>query len=221
MAPLRKINPKVRASPQAKAVTLTNKPAGDGAASIDTPGWQAFADGWKAQHPEYYGGQKIDPNKAMFNSLLGDATNTANTGYGHSIADSYGNEATFASDLGANLTPRDPNADPSAVTQGSIDWGHVQASNPFSKAALLVRSFGEQQNRTTNGYAARGQLYSGAIQNQRGNDTFGYQQGQDTLNKGLLRYLTGQSTGRRDAGVTRDTTINNGGFDALKTLLGG
>jgi hypothetical protein len=50
-----------------------------------------------------------------------------------------------------------------AVTQGSFDWNNVEASNPFSKAALLVRNYKQQQNRTTNSLASQGQLYSGAM----------------------------------------------------------
>jgi hypothetical protein len=189
----------------------------------DTAAWQAFADGLKAKQSQP---PAEDPATAQYKSLLGDATTNANRTYGTTLVDSVGNESSFASDLGATLADRPKDADgayldPSAVTTGTFDWGGVQASNPFSKAALLVRNYQQQRGRTTNGYAAQGQLYSGAIQNQRGQDTFGYQQGQDTLQKALQEYLTGQSRSRRDAGVTRDDTINNAGLTGLGSLLGG
>jgi hypothetical protein len=158
--------------------------------------------------------------KAQYGSLVQDATNSANTGYQNTVTDSIADEGAYGLDLGATLGARDPNADPSTVTQGSFDWNGVEATNPFSKAALLVRSYEQQQNRTTNGLAAQGQLYSGAMNNARSQDTFGFQQGQDSLQKALQQYLTGQAATRRNAGVTRDDTINQAGLAGLSTLLG-
>lgn len=46
-----------------------------------------------------------------------------------------------------------------------IDQGYNDvASNPYSKAALLQASYRQNQNQTLNSYAARGQLYSGALE---------------------------------------------------------
>jgi hypothetical protein len=122
-------------------------------------------------------------------------------------------------DFGATLGSRD-GLDPAAVTQGSFDWNNVEASNPFSKAGLLVRNYHQAQNRTTNSLASQGQLYSGAMTNQQGDNTFGFQQGQDSLYKALQDYLGGQARARRDAGVTRDDSINAAGLTGLGTLIG-
>jgi hypothetical protein len=162
----------------------------------------------------------VDPARAQYDSLLNDARNTYGTQYQNTLADSIAGEGSTALDLGATLGSRD-GLDPTAVTQGSFDWNNVEASNPFSKAALLVRNYHQEQNRTTNGLAAQGQLYSGAINNARGNDTFGFQQGQDSLYKVLQGYLGGQARARRDAALTRDSSINGAGLTGLGTLLGG
>lgn len=166
-----------------------------------------------------------DPPKpdysAQFKGLLADATNTANTGYQNTLADSLANEASYALGLGATLGARDPSLDPSVATSGSFDWNNVQSTNPFSKAALLVRSYQQGQGRIDNSYASQGQLYSGARVNAQDENTFGYQQGQNTLQQALLDYLTGQSRVRRDAAGTRDQTVTGTSLEILKGLLGG
>lgn len=157
--------------------------------------------------------------KSQFKGLMDNAKTGADATYKGTLADSIAGEGTFALDYGATLGSRD-GLDPSEATSGSFDWNGVEATNPFSKAALLVRSYNQQKNRTTNGMASAGQLYSGAIQNARSQDTFGYQQGQDALNKAMRDYLTGGSRTRRDALGTRDKTINDAGLAGLGTLIG-
>jgi hypothetical protein len=158
--------------------------------------------------------------KAQYEGLLTDARTNAGRTYGNTLADSIAGEGATALDLGATLGTRDPNADPTSVTQGNFDWNNVEASNPFSKAALLVRNYKQQQGQTLNGMASQGQLYSGALLDQQAQDTFGVQQGQDSLYKALQGYLAGQARARRDAGVTRDDSINNAGLTGLGTLIG-
>jgi hypothetical protein len=51
-------------------------------------------------------------------------------------------------------------------------------------------------------------------------NTFGFQQGQDSLYKALQDYLARPGRARRDAGVTRDDSINNAGLTGLGTLIG-
>lgn len=158
--------------------------------------------------------------RAQFEGLLGDARNNAGRGYNNFVANSIGDEGTAALDYGATLAARDPNADPSTATGYSFDWNNVESNNPFSKAGLLVRSYKQQQNRTTNGLAAQGQLYSGAYQNQQAADNFGYQQEQDSLLKGLQAYLVSQARARGQAGIARDDAITQAGLSGLGSLLG-
>lgn len=158
--------------------------------------------------------------RAQYQTLLGGATNNANATYSNTVNDSIAGEGDFALDIGATLGSRTGLAD-SAATQGSINWGGVEANNPFSQAALLVRAYRQQGNRTTNSLAARGQAQSSAMLSQRGEDAFGYQQGRDTLQKGLIRYLAGEARKRKQAGTDRDTTITDAGLSGLGALLGG
>jgi hypothetical protein len=84
-------------------------------------------------------------------------------------------------------------------TQGLQDYGYTQAptgaltfdpSNPFSRAALLRKNYMEGKQGTQTGMAARGQLYSGALQTaQAANDT-GFNQGENSLQRALLAFLT-------------------------------
>lgn len=158
--------------------------------------------------------------KGQLDAALQPTRDAAGKAYGNMLGYSIADEGTAANDYGATLAARDPNADPGTATGYSFDWNNVDSTNPFSKAALLVRSYKQQQGRTTNGLAAQGQLYSGAMLNQQNTDQFGFQQGQDALQKGLSSYLTGQSRARTDAGVTRDSTINGATLAGLQSLLG-
>lgn len=210
------------ASPRSRAVrsgVTSNYPAFDdtGVATNGNPTGAApppqgtFVD--STPHPEVGA-------KAAYDQAILNATNPANATYGSTVDQSIAGEGAFGLDVGATLDQRDPSWDPSVATTGHFDWNNIEASNPFSKAAALVRSYHQQQNRSLNGLAARGQLHSGAMGHQQGLDTLGYQGGQDTLDKALLGYLTGQSQARKAAAATRDSTIANAGLTALGSLLG-
>lgn len=147
--------------------------------------------------------------------IVSGATNSANTTYGNTIGTINTGEDTLAGNYGFTLT-RDPTS--GAVTGYAID-PNVDVNNPFSKAALLDKSYHQQQNRTLNGYAAAGQLYSGALKNQQGADTSNYNQGVDSLTKEFGGGITGYETARTTAGTTRDTTIGNANTDNLNTIL--
>lgn len=194
-------------------------------AAHGTPGFgigSASALATIAASPTYNPPAPPDPYaaaRAQYGSLIQNATNAAGTTYKNTLADSIGGEGAYGLDIGATLGARDPNADPSAATQGSFDWNGVEATNPFSKAALLVRNYKQQQNRTTNGLAAQGQ-FGGALINAQAQDTFGFQQGQDSLSKALQGYLAEQARTRRNASDTRDSTINSAGLAGLQALLG-
>jgi hypothetical protein len=59
------------------------------------------------------------------------------------------------------------------------------------------------------------------MQNQQGENTFGFQGGQDSLYKALQDYLAQQAAARRDAATTRDNSINQAGLTGLGSLIGG
>jgi hypothetical protein len=76
-------------------------------------------------------------------------------------------------------------------------------TNPFSQAALLKRSYDQAQRGNTNSYAARGQLYSGALQNAQDESGFQYQAGSDKLTKALTDFLARNTS----AGSQNDTNL--------------
>jgi hypothetical protein len=80
-----------------------------------------------------------------------------------------------------------------------FSFGAVDPNNPFSKAALLKQSFEKAQRGNTNSMAARGQLYSGALQRSQDNSLSEYQQGDNALLTALRQNL-GQ-LGQAYAGV--------------------
>lgn len=89
-----------------------------------------------------------------------------------------------------------------------LDYGYTEqpgagslsfdAQNPFSRAAQLKLRYDQARNGANTSYAARGQLYSGALQNAR-NELNRQQAGaEDSLQKSLLAFLaqnTGQQSG--------------------------
>jgi hypothetical protein len=87
------------------------------------------------------------------------------------------------------------------ATESQFGFGN-DTSNPFSQARLLERQYQQRRSGTTNSYAGAGQLYSGALSNQRNADSFAGQQSLDTalreyqtrladLNAGELKSQTG------------------------------
>lgn len=69
------------------------------------------------------------------------------------------------------------------INYGLGEAGGSVASNPYSRAALLQKSYDQNQRRTQNAMAASGQLYSGSTQNARNFNTGAYSQGRDSLQK--------------------------------------
>jgi hypothetical protein len=72
-------------------------------------------------------------------------------------------------------------------------------NNPFSRAALAKRTADQVKSGTQNSMAARGQLYSGALDQAQAGNEFAYQQGSDALQKALVEALTGIASGERGA----------------------
>lgn len=79
------------------------------------------------------------------------------------------------------------------INYGLGEMGGSVVSNPYSRAALLQKSYDQNQRRTQNAMAAAGQLYSGSTQNARNFNTGNYSQGRDSLQKDFDARL-GQTT---------------------------
>lgn len=109
-----------------------------------------------------------------------------------------------------------------AYDQGnlSFDYGYnpdgsVNTANPYSRAALYQLGYEHQQAGTTNSLAARGQLYSGAIQNQRAADASGYSQ-QDAANRlAYQRAAHGVQSGQLGTYANAGTGVSDADFSAL------
>jgi hypothetical protein len=69
------------------------------------------------------------------------------------------------------------------VSYGLGQMGGSFASNPYSRAALLQRTYDQNQRRTINSMAGAGQLYSGATQGAANFNRFNFGQSSDALQK--------------------------------------
>lgn len=63
------------------------------------------------------------------------------------------------------------------------EYGFVDTSNPYNRAAMLERSFKQGQDYTQNSMASRGQLYSGANQSMQDENRFQYSRDYDSLRR--------------------------------------
>jgi hypothetical protein len=106
---------------------------------------------------------------------------------------------TYRSDLVGNQEGR---------KRGLLDYGFNEdattgdlsfdATNPFSRAALLKKNYDQQRARTGQSMAASGNLYAGAGQHSQDLVNAGQLGAEDTLQKSLGEFLVGNTdTGRR------------------------
>jgi hypothetical protein len=86
--------------------------------------------------------------------------------------------------------------DPNTQTMGALAF---DPNNPFSKAALLKKSYDTGRARTGQSMASQGQLYSGAYQNSQDLLNRNQLQGEDALTKSLSQFLAGNSGQRTQA----------------------
>jgi hypothetical protein len=101
---------------------------------------------------------------------------------------------------------------------GSYGIGGLDPSNPNSRAALLQRSYQNQQRGNTNSMASRGQLYSGALQNAQDESTRGYQAQESSNQRSFGDLLAGYFGNVGDA-RTQALQGNATAFGDLATRL--
>lgn len=90
------------------------------------------------------------------------------------------------------------NADTGTLSGMQVDWsnpGGVAKLNPFGRAALLIKSYQQGVQGTSNSYAARGQHNSGAYQRAQNENLFGFEQGKAGINTALMNFITGANQG--------------------------
>lgn len=95
-------------------------------------------------------------------------------------------------------------------SQGLLDYGFTEGPsgtlafdprNPFSKAALLKKSYDTNRRSTGQSMGAGGQLYSGAFQNAQDLVNRNEAQSQDQMQKSLARFLAQNTQQRTSAGT--------------------
>lgn len=120
-----------------------------------------------------------------------------------------------ASDYGFNIT-NDAAGNP--VFGGDLT---VNPQDPFSKMALLQKSYEGQKRGSLNSYAAQGQLYSGALHNKQTSDLSHNNQDKDALAKAFQDLLA--SIRQQRAGVTDsyNAGVGSAGAQAIQMALGG
>ena len=140
----------------------------------------------------------------------------------------YG-EGRAANDFGfkLNYTGIDLNKDGVVDTQqGSAVRGPdgmlaVDPSNPFSKMALLQRSYLQSQAGDMNSFAAMGQYTSGAYNRAKAETTHENNVQVDSYTKAFEDYLRGTLEGRTTAMNDYTGAVNSAAAERLRMLLGG
>ena len=96
---------------------------------------------------------------------------------------------------------------PTSFTSGDTvgGYGNTDANNPFSRASLLQKSYANANNVSSGSFANRGQLSSGAYQRQQGRNTFGYDQGKDSLMKSFAQRMAEYQGQRSTAYSTNES----------------
>ena len=90
----------------------------------------------------------------------------------------HGNRDRWLADAQYNYTLGDLGSD-----YGYAPGGGIDPNNPYSRAALLQESYRRQAQGNVTGYAAQGQLYSGALQNAQSEAGRQFNIGDDRLRK--------------------------------------
>jgi hypothetical protein len=105
------------------------------------------------------------------------------------------------------------------VSYGLGQMGGSFTNNPYSRAALLQRSYDQNQRRTINSMAGAGQLYSGATQGAANFNRFNFGQSSDALQKDfgartsqidLQRQSANDQFGRAEEAAMRKSVATTG-----------
>lgn len=103
---------------------------------------------------------------------------------------------------GVNYTPGQVD-DSGLATVGDATIGELDTSNPYSRAALLQKSYTNNRQANTTNLAARGQLYSGALQKTQEGQQTAFNQGSEANRRGfqdaIRAYIGGLGATRNNA----------------------
>ena len=101
------------------------------------------------------------------------------------------------------------------IGYGLGEFGGDAETNPYSRAALLQRSYERNQRASTNSMAAAGQLYSGSLSNARNFNRFNYDVGYDSMRKQYDAALARLNQQELDANTRYDDAIEAALRDAV------
>src|SRR4051794_4260999 len=142
-----------------------------------------------------------------------------------------GDVGQLAGDYGFTYDYKPGQVDPNTGLAGDPTIGitGVDASNPYSRAALLQRSFDQTKAGNTTSYAARGQGFSGAYSNAQDAAQTGYNTGYNQLTsgfKGTVRdWLGNLGSARLGAGAAKTGALGDLQANAVQnpgaTMYGG
>lgn len=158
-----------------------------------------FPGGWQYQPQQQAAARTAMPANSTqdqggvspFDSILTGAQNTADLNYGNTVAAIGMQQPIIQRSYGYN------------------DDGSVDPNNPFSKAQLLQRSYQQTKTGTGNQYAARGQLYSGALQRQQNENQFNFQAQDAQLRGSYAQQLAELARMRADAQNSKNNSYND------------
>jgi hypothetical protein len=92
------------------------------------------------------------------------------------------------------------------------------ATNPYSRAALLRKSYDTAARGSNTSYAARGQLYAGSLANAQGANRSNYDLGYDSLNKEYVSSLGELDQQEAEAKEAKENAILEAGWRRLEGL---
>ena len=90
------------------------------------------------------------------------------------------------------------------IAYGLGQYGGSAINNPYSRAAMLQRSYDQSQRASTNQLASAGQLYSGAMSNARAANVGQFSQQRDSLEKDFDARTAQAAAGRAQAQADYD-----------------
>jgi hypothetical protein len=94
-------------------------------------------------------------------------------------------------------------------------------SNPYSRAAVLQANYKKSQASNVGSYAAKGQLYSGALQTAQNAATGSYNQGYDALQRSYQKSLQSIAQQRLNRYATQGQGIDDSTYASISRGLSG
>jgi hypothetical protein len=161
---------------------------------------QQWLEALKRTHPP----QQVAPDAAYLGQVAAN-----NRPYETGLAQLPGNLQALGSQYGYSYS-QDP-SNPLSVSVGGVD-----TSNPYSRAALLQRSYDNTKRGNTTSLAARGQLYSGALQNAQNTAFTNFNQASSENRAGFADAIRGYVNGISQLDAERGVN-NTGAFGDLVT----